>query len=298
MLETHESHEHSLERTLEKGHADEPERAGLFSRESVSAGWALVTGACSGIGLELARELARRGSPLVLVSNREQAILQVAQDIAREYGVPAEPIVADLAQPDAALRLYEDIRRRRLEVDILVSNAGMFFFGEVADADPEQANAMLQLHVVTPSLLARYFARDMRTRRHGHILFVSSISAWRDFPGIACYGSSKRYLRSFAAALREEMRVWGVNVTCLAPGAVATNLYDRTNVPVETAVRYRVMMDPAPVARIGVKGMLNKKALVVPGFSAKLMALGMASIPRWVIHLVRTRTPLLPRPYD
>jgi short-subunit dehydrogenase len=113
---------------------------------------------------------------------------------------------------------------------------------------------MLQLHVVTPSLLARYFARDMRARRRGHILFVSSISAWRDFPGIAWYGSFKRYLRSFAASLREELRIWGVNVTCLVPGAVATSLYDRTAIPVQTAVKYGVMRDPVRVAKAGVQG--------------------------------------------
>ena len=81
---------------------------------------------------------------------------------------------------------------------------------------------MLQLHVVTPSLLCSRFARDMRARRSGHILVVSSISAWRDFPGISYYGSSKKYLRGFARALRSELSVYGVNVTCLAPGATAT----------------------------------------------------------------------------
>lgn len=91
----------------------------------------------------------------------------------------------DLARPEAAAALYEELQRRDLEIDILVSNAGMLMFGEVADASPERTNALLQLHVVTPSLLARYLGHDMRARRRGHILFVSSISAVRDFPGIA-----------------------------------------------------------------------------------------------------------------
>jgi short-subunit dehydrogenase len=264
----------------------------------MTAGWALVTGACSGIGLAIARELASRGHPLVLVSNREAELGAVARQLSSENKVAAHAIAMDLARPEAALTLYEEVRRRGLEVEILVSNAGVFFFGEVADTDPSQACAMLQLHVVTPSLLALYFGQDMRARRRGHLLFVSSISAWRDFPGIAYYGSSKRYLRSFAASLREELGTWGVNVTCLAPGAVATNLYEKTGVPVEIAVKYSVMKDPARVARAGVRGMFRRKAVVVPGLSAKLMALGMTLIPHWLIKLIRTRSPLLPRPGD
>jgi uncharacterized protein len=262
----------------------------------LTPGYALVTGACSGIGLELARELATRGYPLVLVSNRRVELGVVAERLARDHGVPIHPVVLDLACPDAALALHEEVTREGLEVEILVSNAGMFFFGEVADADPARANAMLQLHVVTPSLLAHYFAQGMRTRRRGHILFVSSISAWRDFPGIAWYGSSKRYLRSFAASLREELRVWDVNVTCLAPGAVATGLYKQTGVPVDTAVKYGVMAQPARIATAAIEGMFRRKAVVIPGFSAKSTALVMTLLPGWVIRVVRARTSLLPRP--
>ena len=82
-----------------------------------------------------------------------------------------------------------------MEVGILVSNAGMLLFGELSEMDPVKLNAMLQLHTVTPTLLARHFGADMRARRRGHILLTSSISAWRPFPSIAVYGASKRYLR-------------------------------------------------------------------------------------------------------
>jgi short-subunit dehydrogenase len=260
--------------------------------------WALVTGACSGIGLGIARELAARGYSLVVVSNRGSELERAAQELAAQYQVVAHPVVIDLARPEAAADLYLEVSRLGAEVEVLVSNAGMLFFGEVAEADPARVNDMLQLQVVTPSLLAHYFGRDMRARRHGHMLLVSSAASWCDFPGIAFYGGSKRYLRGLAASLREELRPWGVSVTCLAPGAVATGLYDRAGGAAAAAAKAGLLGDPARVARAAVRGMLRRKALVLPGAGAKLMAVGSALTPRWLIRLIRCHTDYLPRPDD
>jgi short-subunit dehydrogenase len=258
--------------------------------------WALVTGACSGIGLEIARDLARRGYSVVLVSNRDAPLSEAAQRIAVEQTVLTQAIFMDLARPEAARSLYERVCRLGLPVEVLVTNAGMLLFGEVADTDPAKIEALLHLHVVTPSLLARYFGRDMRNRRSGHILMVSSASAWGDFPGVALYGSSKRYLRSFSAALRHELRPWGVNVTCLAPGAVATGLYGHDDGPAAVAARLHMLSDPTEVATKALDGMFRRKALVLPGASAKFMAAGMAVTPQWLIRLVQSRTDYLPGP--
>ena len=214
---------------------------------------ALVTGGCSGIGKAIARRLGALGYELVLVSQRPAELRAAAEEIEAASGTPAHALPLDLARPEAAAELHAEVRSRGLEVDVLVNNAGMFFFGEVADAALPRANALLQLHVVTPSLLCTLFGRDMRERRRGHVLIVSSISAWRDFPGIAYYGSSKKYLRGFARSLRSELGVYGVNVTCLAPGATATALYDPSVVPVGLARRLGVMMDADQVAEAGLR---------------------------------------------
>jgi short-subunit dehydrogenase len=260
--------------------------------------WALVTGACSGIGLEIARELGRRAYSLILTSDRAAELELAAGSITDAYGVATRTIAMDLAQPDAARLLHEEVGQLDLEVEILVSNAGMLLFGELADADPTRAAALLHLHVTTPSLLALYFGHDMRARRNGYLLFVSSASSWCNFPGVALYGSTKRYLRSFAAALREELRPWGVKVTCLAPGAVATDLYARNSGAAAKAVRMRLLSNPASVAKTGVRGMLRGKALVLPGLGAKTMAVAAALTPRWLVRLVRMHTAYLPRPTD
>lgn len=259
-----------------------------------AAGTALVTGACSGIGLALAEQLAAAGYQLVLVSNRAAELATVAARLSASTRTHA--VVMDLARATAAGELVAEVERRGLEVEILVNNAGVFFFGEVSDTDPAKVAALLQLHVVTPSLLARHFGARMRERRRGHLLFVSSISAWNDFPGIALYGASKKYLQSFALALRSELGPWGVNVTVVAPGATATGLYDPSVVDVARAKRLGIMLDPRTVARVGLEALFARRALVVPGLLSKLFALGMGLAPRWLIHVVRLRAPWLRRP--
>lgn len=177
----------------------------------------------------------------------------------------AHAITLDLARPEAAVELHAAVAELGLEVDILVNNAGIFFFGEAADASTARANALLQLHVVTPSLLCTLFGREMRRRRRGQILIVSSISAWRDFPGISYYGASKRYLRGFARALRSELGVYGVNVTCLAPGRPRPASMRRAARSRSSARRLGLMMDARRVAEAGLKAMFSRKAERIPG---------------------------------
>jgi hypothetical protein len=257
---------------------------------------ALITGACSGIGLAMARLLAARGYALVLVSNRAGPLAAAAAELRAAHGAVVHEIALDLARAEAAAELYEAVGALGLTVDILVNNAGFFFFGEVADAHPARAAAMLQLHVVTPSLLCTYFAREMRARGRGHVLIVSSLSAWRDFPGVGYYGSSKKYLLGFARALRSELGVYGVNVTCLAPGATATGLYDPEVVPVALARRLGVMMDPEAVARAGLLAMFRGEAVHMPGALTRAMALAASLTPQTAIDLLRRRAPWLGKP--
>jgi short-subunit dehydrogenase len=257
-------------------------------------GTALVTGACSGIGLEMARILGSLGYTLVLVSHRAGPLSEAAAEIGGRSGAPVYSVVLDLARAEAAGELFEAVGKLGVEVDILINNAGMFFFGEAADADPAQANRLLQLHVVTPSLLLTRFAAGMRARGRGHVLFVSSLSAVRDFPGIGYYGSSKKYLRGFARAMRSELGVHGVNVTCLLPGATATGLYDPEVVPVGLAKRLGVMMEPAAVARAGLLAMFAGEAESMPGALTRVMAAAAVVAPQAAIDWIRKYGPWMP----
>lgn len=256
-----------------------------------------MTGACSGIGKEIARQLAMLGHDLVLVSQRADPLADAAREIRAEYGVAVQPLSMDLARPDAAAELHEAVRARGWEVEILVNNAGTFFFGEAVDAPRDKAAALLQLHVVTPSLLCTHFGAEMRARGRGHILIVSSVSARRDFPGIAYYGSSKKYLLGFARSLRSELAVYGVNVTCLLPGATATGLYDPAVVPaelLELAQRLGVMMRSDAVAAAGLRAMFDREPECTPGVLTRALAVAAVFTPQPVIDLIRRRAPWLP----
>jgi short-subunit dehydrogenase len=260
---------------------------------------ALVTGACSGIGKALAAQLAQQGHGLVVVSNRAQPLAEAAAEIRATSHVPVHEVVIDLARPEAADELYQAVCAAGHQIEVLVNNAGIFFFGEVADADPAKARALLQLHVLTPSLLCTYFGREMRARGRGHILIVSSLSAWRDFPGIAYYGSSKKYLRGFARALRSELAVYGVNVTCLAPGATFTGLYSQSSATVARGRRLRIIMEADVVARSGLRAMFARRAESMPGLLNRVLALLAALTPQWIVDIIRRHSPWLrPRKED
>lgn len=252
---------------------------------------ALVTGGCSGIGNAIAHRLAAEGHAIALVSERPAALEEAAAALRARHGVPVHVLCVDLARAEAAAELHARVRELGLAVDVLVNNAGFFFFGEAAEAAPERALAMLQLHVVTPSLLCTLLGREMRDRRRGRILLVSSISAWRDFPGIAYYGSSKKYLRGFARSLRSEMGPYGVSVTCLAPGPVATNLYGQDSDAVRRGRRLGLFLEPERVADAAVRALLRGDAECTPGLSAWLMSRASAFLPQWMVDLVRRRGP-------
>jgi short-subunit dehydrogenase len=253
---------------------------------------ALITGGSSGIGYAMAKEFAARGCDLVLVSDEEERLADVKGEFERDYAVMVQVIHMNLAQQYAAQQLYAECARRNLEISILVNNAGLFSFGETVEVDLDRSVAMLNLNVITPSILAVLFGSDMKRRGRGYIVFVSSISAYRAFPGISFYGSTKRYLLSFAQSMRCELADTGVSVTCICPGATATDLYDRAEVPVNMnlALKLGVMSTPDRVARLGVDAMFKKRAICIPGVFNKV-AVGVSVVmPQLLIDLIKAKT--------
>lgn len=249
--------------------------------------YALVTGASSGMGLEFVRQLASRGMNIIAVSNQQEALEQICREITNVYSVKALPVFRDLARPDAAVELYEWCTLHAYQVDVLINNAGIFFYRDVADADPEKASEMMQLHMVTPSILCTLFGKEMRSRKSGYMLNMSSLAAHTPYPGLAYYASTKRYLKSFSRALRSELLDEGVGVTCICPGGVITNLFGTDKLDLKKGLKSGMMMRPDRVVRLSLKALFRKKALLVPGRMNRLLTLLVKITPHGLILFLK-----------
>ena len=248
--------------------------------------YALVTGASSGIGEAYARLLAEGGHNVVVASNRDGDNRRVAEQLRRKYGVRAEPLYADLAEADAAERIHAWCDERQIEVDILVSNAGILHFGLLARTDTAAIDRIVALHCTTPAKLCRLFAADMCRRGGGRILIMSSITAWTPYPTMSLYGATKAFLRNFATSLRLELRDSGVGVTTVFPGAVDTPLYNLTERRRRLLRRTGLMMSPQEVARRGLRAMMRGRARCIPGLAAKIEVLACSLLPACAIRPV------------
>ena len=254
---------------------------------------ALITGGSSGIGLALAHELAKRKYHLLLVSNQELALRECKLDIEKKHGVSCLTYCIDLTIADAPQMVFKFCESNRLEVEILINNAGILLFSEVVAADAEKLHSILQLHVTVPSKMSHLFGKLMVSRRSGHILNVSSISSVMPYPGISLYGPTKTYLRYFTRALRGEMKIYNVNVTCLIPGATATSLYDPNRVNLPLAMKLGIMKSPEFVARKAVSALFQRNAECIPGVLNKVIMVLIPLVPMWLIHLVHRKTDFL-----
>jgi hypothetical protein len=263
-------------------------------KKTAANGTALITGGSSGIGYAIAHELAGRGFNLILASNQEQKLQEVCEEFSTKYPIKVSPIFIDLAENGAATTLYKWCASKKLEVDILVNNAGIFHFGEVVKTKINKAQKIITLHTTTPALLCALFGNDMKKRRSGHILNISSIAASLPYPGIAHYSATKTFLKSFSRSLRTEMIDYNVNVTCICPGAVSTQLYDLDEKNRKTALKYGIMMSAEKLAKLAVNAMFKRKSLVVPGVLNRFSVIFTKLIPHGVILLLRRHSKFLP----
>jgi short-subunit dehydrogenase len=225
---------------------------------------ALVTGSSSGLGVEFARELARRGCDLTLVARREDRLQALRQELCARYGVKVFVVPADLTAPGATQRLYEEAKESGKPVDVLVNNAGFGIYGEAVEIPWEREKSMLDLDIIALAHLTKLFAKDMLSRNFGFILQIASIGAYQPSPTYASYSAAKSYVLHFGEALSYELRNTGVSCTVLSPGISATEFL---KVSGQQASLYQrlVMMQPSKVARVGVESMLKRTMSIVPG---------------------------------
>jgi short-subunit dehydrogenase len=230
---------------------------------------AVVTGASSGIGLELAKVFARNHFDL-LICAEDPAIQEVALEIAR-FGVQVEPVQANLADPAGVESLYERLRNR--PIDAIALNAGVGVGGDFArQTDLAAELNLIDLNVRSTVHLAKLVLPGMIQRGQGKVLFTSSIAAMMPGTFEAVYSASKAFIQSFSQAIREELKGTGVTVTALQPGPTETNFFHRAGLD-GTKVGQMAKDDPAQVAQEGYDALMDGRDYVVAGsFKNRLMS--------------------------
>jgi short-subunit dehydrogenase len=242
---------------------------------------ALVTGASSGIGREIAKLLHADGHDVVLMARRKDELEALAHELG---GARTRVIPVDLAAPGAVGAVVSLVP----DVDVLVNNAGYGDYGTFHEADPHKTIGMIQLNVVALTELTRHYLPGMVARRHGKVLNVASTAAFQPGPLMSVYYATKAYVLSFSEGIAEELRGTGVTVTALCPGPTSSGFQDGAAMGDSKLVQGRKLPTAASVARAGLKAMNEGKVVFVPGLSNKLGAMSVRFVPRaWVRRIVR-----------
>jgi uncharacterized protein len=255
--------------------------------------YALVTGASSGIGWHITENLAIRGYSIVAISNQPAELIALKNKIEPIYTVTVITLNMDLAQENSARQVFDFCEEKGLEVEVLVNNAGMLVFGQVLKVDYTLTKTIMNLHMITPALLCKLFGEKMTARGKGYILNVSSISAVMPYPGISLYGPTKAFLRLFTRALRTETKPFGIRVTCLIPGATATNLYDAHQYNIPLLLKLGVFKKPESVARAGINALIKNRAKCIPGLLNKVIVFIFPLIPHFVIGMIYRKSDIV-----
>jgi len=233
--------------------------------------YVLITGTTSGLGREFARIFAQNGYNIVAVARNEVLLQQQKQELERQFGVEMVYIVKDLSAEDSAQEVYDEIKYKGINIDILINNAGFGSFGRYVDVDWQRQKGLASVNILAVMQLSYLFGKDMDRRGKGKIVNIASIASFQAGPYMAMYYASKAFVRSFSEALHEEMESSGVSVTAICPGPVATN-FERNAHMINSAMFTRLRVyTPEVVAAKSYRAIMNNKAVYVVGWPNKLL---------------------------
>ncbi|SKC56768.1 SDR family NAD(P)-dependent oxidoreductase [Krasilnikoviella flava] len=248
---------------------------------------ALITGASSGLGAEFAAQLAATGHDVILVARSRDRLVALAERLATEHGVATHVLVQDLAAPDAARRVADEVAARGLHVDLLVNNAGFGTCGRFEEIAPERDHDLLMVDVVALVDLTHELLPGMLDRGHGAVVNVASNAAFQPDPYFAVYGAAKAFVLSFGLALRQEYRHRGVRVLTLCPGPVETAFFD--TIGTRRAAVTGAMTTPPPVVRAALRALDRDRGYLAPGLGNALTAHLVPRRPRALVAALAER---------
>ncbi len=259
--------------------------------------WALVTGASSGIGAALVKQLAAEGLNIVSVARTQSKLDEQARSLREEFGVEVRTVSADLSTEVGASTVIQ--AASDLEIGVFVPCAAVEIHGYFTDTPLERHQSLLQMDVIAPMTLVHHFASKMATRQRGAVLLVSSLSGWMSQPYMAHYGAAKAYVMALGDGLYHEMKDKGVDVAVLSPGPTDTPM--AAGVGIDFATMGMQVMQPSPVAAVGLAA-LGKRPHAVPGARNRMMVFMMSRLMprRWVGAMMKMMMgkalKILPRP--
>lgn len=246
---------------------------------------ALVTGASSGIGLELAKCFAAEGTNVVLVARRKDRLDQLAISLHASFGIEAIPIACNLASDAERQNLIRQLDERGFEIDVLVNNAGFGLVGKLANLSKDEQLEMIRLNVMALTELTREFIPAMLRRGRGRILNVASTAAFQPGPGMAVYFATKAFVLSLSEAVAEETRGTGVRVTCLCPGPTSTEFGKRSRVGDTVLFKFGTQ-SAEQVARLGYRAVRQGRTVAVSGWVSRIVVAMLRFSPRWFTRRV------------
>lgn len=244
---------------------------------------ALITGASSGIGLELAKIHASKGGNLVLAARSISKLESLKKVLEESYKVSVHIIQKDLSLPDAGSELYNEIKKQNIQVEYLINNAGFGDYGFFHEGDSDKQIKMLNLNIIALTELTRLFLSDMVKRGSGKIMNVASTAAFQAGPLMAVYYASKAYVLSFSEAINEEVRDKGITVTALCPGPTVSGFQEAAGIGENKLFSGRKLPDSRRVAEFGYSAMMKGKAVAIEGCLNKILAFSGRFLPRSIV---------------
>ena len=226
----------------------------------------LITGASSGIGYEMAKQLAAKQMDLILVARRIDVLEKLKNDLEKPYGIKVHVYQKDLSDSENAIELYNDITENGLVVTGLINNAGFGNYGDFSDTSLKEDLQMVQVNISTVIVLTKLFLKDMKQRKQGRIMNIASLLSFLPFPYYSVYSATKCFVLAFSETIAAELQGSGVVVTALCPGPIDTG-FNTSEMLTTNAYKSNKPMDPKEVAKQGVDLFLNGKGKKLVGFN-------------------------------
>lgn len=245
----------------------------------------LITGASSGIGLELARCFAADKSNLVLVARNRDAMETLSAELRRQHGIDVHILPADLAQPESPAKIFDEVKGRGITVDVLVNNAGFGAHGPFTELSLQWQLDMIQVNVTALAALTRLFLPEMIQRRHGGILNVGSVAGFLPGPNMAVYYATKAFVLSFSEAIAAETAGAGIIVSAFCPGPTATNFGKVARGERERKRKFSKMSAEA-AAQYGYKKFRDGKVVAISGWGNQIVPYLLRTLPRNVVRKI------------